>query len=217
MASSATVVQLLWRCFHFYAFHPFPRDSTNSSIYWADFQRAVILLAGQGTDLLGTQEQGEYFWRSDDYFFRKADFKRIFRSISFPKDTSKQLAQTDYDPASILDDIMDVLATTQPQYVCMLPSHDQLESVAQKLFGEASTQTRYQSSRKDLSILLGLILRLRLCKTTRRQRFPIGTFDKADPGDNELAKILISGLAGNQAEEFLTPEQILRAVDLLVS
>ncbi|RAL09117.1 uncharacterized protein BO97DRAFT_427790 [Aspergillus homomorphus CBS 101889] len=67
--------QLLWQCFDFYAQHPFPsnpsEEKTEEKIDADAFQRALSLLAHQGTKLLGTQEEDDYFWRIDDSFFQK--------------------------------------------------------------------------------------------------------------------------------------------------
>jgi hypothetical protein len=220
VAISKAAIQLLWRCFHFYAYHPFPRDATDGKVDSAAFQRAVSLLALQCTDLLGTQDGGDYFWRHDDAFFRQADFKRIFRSIGLPTKctSSDQSLQLDDDSTSVLDDAMDVLAMTQPQTVSLAPSPDQLEPAARKLLGESDLlQKRYQVSREDLSTLLSLLLRLRLQKAKWGSRFHLGAFDKADPRDEELADIMVNGLGGGQEEEDLTSDKVLRAMDLLVS
>jgi hypothetical protein len=112
---------------------------------------------------------------------------------------------------------MDVLAMTQPQTVSLAPSPDQLRPAARKLLGEGTTQTPYRVPRKDLSMFLSLLLRLRLRKAKWGTRFHLGSFDKSNPGDKELADILVNGLVGDQEEENLTSDQVLRAMDLLVS
>lgn len=154
----------------------------------------MTLLAAQGTDILGTQEKGDYFWRfdEDDTFFHRTGFKRMLRSISsiFPG--------TDHDSASsssIVNDVMDVLAMTQPQHMTFAPSADQLEPAARKLLGEGSTaQMGYhcRATRQDLSILLSIPLRMRLYKAKWGLGFHLGSFDKADPENEELASILTS-------------------------
>lgn len=176
------MIQLLWRCFHFYAYHPFPRDATNGQVDSAAFQRAMALLAVQGTDLLGTQEEGSYFWRNDDAFFRKSNFERIFTSIGLPEKTDRPSSQLYYDSASMLEATMDVLAMTQPYTICLSPSPDQLRPAARKLLSEGTFQKRYRILRKDLSRLLSLLLRLRLREAKWKPRFHFGTIEERDLG-----------------------------------
>ena len=75
VAMSEPAVQLLWRCFHFYAYHPFQREGTDGKLDSAAFQRAIALLVVQGTEFLGTQDGGDYFWRNDDALFRNSNFE----------------------------------------------------------------------------------------------------------------------------------------------
>ena len=94
---------------------------------------------------------------------------------------------------------------TQPQTLPWVPSPNQLGPVAQKLLSESATQTRYIVTRKDLSILLSLLLRLRLRKAKWGSPwFHFGAFDEADASDKELADILVDGLGGDQEEGFLS-------------
>lgn len=214
---SEASIQLLWRCFYFYAYHPFPRDTTDGKLDSAAFQRAVALLVVQGTDILGTQDGGDYFWRNDGAYFRKANFESIFRSIGLPENTDRPSNHLDYDSTSILEAAMDVLAMTQPHTVSLAPSPDQLRPAAQKLLGEGASQRRYRIGREDLSALLSLLLRLRLREAKWGSRFHFGTIGKRDPGNEELADILVRGLGENQDEEYLTSGQIIMSMDLLVS
>lgn len=209
--------QLLWRCFHFYAYHPFPRDGTDGKLDSAAFQRAVALLDVQGTEILGTQDGGDYFWRNDDAFFRKSNFERIFRSIGLPENTDRPSIHLDHGSTSNLEDAMDVLAMTQPQTVSLASSPDQLRPAARKLFSEGVFRKGYRIARKDLSRLLSLLLQLRLRDAKWGLRFHFGTLEKRDPDDEELADILVRGLGGNQDEDYLTFSQAMMAMDLLVS
>lgn len=212
VAKSEAVVQLLWRCFLYFAYHPFPRDVTDSSkADSSGFQRAVSLLAGRGTDLLGTQAEGEYFWRHDRAFFRRADFQRIFRSVSLPEGPNNHPT----NPA-LEEDVMDVLAMTQPQSETLAPSPDQLEPASRKLLGEGSVRTGYQLPQKSLSTLLSLLPRLRLHKSKWGSHFHFGTFDDVEPVHERLADILAKGLAGNNDRENLESDHLLRAMDMLV-
>lgn len=61
LASSKSIIQLLWRSFYFFAFHPFPQDPTGGRVDWEAFQRAISMLVAQGADLLGVLEEIESF------------------------------------------------------------------------------------------------------------------------------------------------------------
>ena len=171
----------------------------------------------QCTDILGTQDGGDYFWRNDDAFFRKANLESIFRSISHPEDTDKPSIHADYDSSPIVETAMDVLAMTQPQTVSLAPSPDQLRSAARKLLNESAFKKRYRIARKDLSRLLSLLLQLRQREAKWGLRFHFGTIEQGDPGEEGLADILMKGLGGDQDEEYLTSRQSVMAMELLVS
>lgn len=89
---SEAMVQLLWTCFHFYAYHPFPRDATNGQVDSAAFQRAVALLAVQGTDLLGTQEEGIYFWCNDEASSANPTSKKSLQVLASQRSQTDRLA-----------------------------------------------------------------------------------------------------------------------------
>lgn len=76
---------------------------------------------------------------------------------------------------------------------------------------------QYRLTRKDLSLLLSLLLRLILRKEKSGGRRCFGQFEKADHGDKELADILVNGVTGEQEGEYLTPDQVRRVPKLLVS
>ena len=118
---------------------------------------------------------------------------------------------------SSLEDAMDVLAMTQPQTVSWAPSPYQLGHAARKLFSEGVSQERCRIARKDLSSLLSLLLRLRLRDAKWGTLFHVGTLEKRDPADEELADILVGGLGGDQDEDYLTSSLKIMAMDLLVS
>ncbi|EED21037.1 hypothetical protein TSTA_082700 [Talaromyces stipitatus ATCC 10500] len=161
IATTEHTNSLLWRCFHFYAYHPFPRHDMHQ-IDESVFQRAVILLAVQGTDFLGTQDGGDYFWRNDTDFFYDADFRRILRSINpaFPEHKSQPTSQI-----SVVNNVMGVLATTQPYAVTLAPSPDLLESAARRLLDSVpgGNRLRYRLYADDFSGLVTLLLQLRIC------------------------------------------------------
>ena len=175
----------------------------------------MALLVAQGTDLLGTQDSGDYFWRSEDAYFQRANFEALFRSIGLTDNTEK--LTIDSSSVSILEAAMDVLAMTQPYNVCLAPSPEQLRPAAQKLLEEGSFQSRYRTARKDLSNLLSLLFRVSLRRDKWGSYFHFGSIGACDPSDLELADILVEGLAGNQDVEYLTSAQTITATDLLVS
>ncbi|KAH8700643.1 hypothetical protein BGW36DRAFT_357296 [Talaromyces proteolyticus] len=178
-------INLLWRCFQFHAYHPFPRHDVHQ-IHESAFQRAVILLAVRGTDLLGTQDGGDYIWREDTDFFHDADFRRILRSISHAS------VQNESDPAmSVVNDVMDVLATTQPHMVNFAPSPDLLEPAARRLLD--SVPVRDELRADDLSILLALLLQLRVHKQKWGTSLHFGEFDQGSSCE-ELARTITTGI-----------------------
>ena len=166
---------------------------------------------------MGTQDEGDYFWRHDDAFFHKSDFERIFRSIGLPENTDRSSIHLDHGSISSLEDAMDVLAMTQPQTVSLAPSTYQLGLAARNLLSKGIFQERCRISCKDLSRLLSLLLRLRLLDAKWGTRFHFGTLEKRDPADEELADILVRGLGGDQDEDYLTSSLNIMAMDLLVS
>ena len=212
-------VQLMWKCFYYYAYHPFPSANSGGKVEWAAFQRAVSLLALQCTKILGTQDEGAYFWRSDhnDASFQKRNFARVFRSIGAPITKGNESLQMEFSSADMLNDTMDVLAMTQPHTIKMAPSPDQLRSAAQNLLAESAIPMQYTVTREDLSALLSLLSRLRLHTATWGSGFKLGTFEKAIPVYKELADITVNGLGGDQEGNLLSPDQREKVMDLLVS
>lgn len=179
----------MWRCFYFSAYHPFPTSSEiDAKIDQDAFERAVTLLAAQGTDLLGTLEEGDYFWCSDKdaTSFHMASFDRVVRSATCFYHGYSCLS------ASLVVDVMDVLAMTQPQNVNFTPSADQLEPAARKLLDEGSTRRcRCRAATKDLSMLLSILLRMKLEKAKWGLGFHFGGFDKANSKNEKLARIMV--------------------------
>nr|POE60982.1 lysm domain-containing protein [Quercus suber] len=209
-------IELLWRCFHFYAYHPFPRDATNAKIDIDAFLRAVSLLATHGTKLLGMQDGGSYHWRFDEGFFRNADFQRIFRSIERPVKVDTAAGYPDPNVTSIVEDTMDVLAMVVPSSISLAPSPDQLEPTARRLLGACGPfQTDYAVFRNDLSTLLRLLLRTRLEKPTWGPGLHLGSFDDAESEDGVLADSLLSEVLKDAVQDDLTIEGLTSIMDLL--
>lgn len=218
---SDAIIDLLWTCFYFYAYHPFPRrDVGDGRIEWSAFQRSVSLLAARGTGLLGTLEDGDYSWRYDECFTRRVNFNRILRSIGRledPTSGTQQQSQPGSDISTfIVDDVMDVLAMSQPQDISVHPSPDLLKPAAKKLIDEGATPVQFWIKSEQLSLLLSLLLRMKLHETKwARKEFHYGTFDEQCPQDDELACVFTNRLAGQGT--VLTSDQAQKALDMLVS
>jgi hypothetical protein len=195
---------LLWRCLHFYAHYPFARSSRGSRIDLKGFQRAVALLVFRGTDSLGTQQPGDHYWRHDEAVFREADFRRMLRSISEPAQfysVEKQWA---------VDDVMDVLATTQPHSATLAPSPDQLREAAERI--RPSGSMKHRLCRDEFSLFLRLLLQLRVWGV-EGSRLPSGIFN----GDSSSA---CQELADSIADAICCEDQTIDAgivADVLVS
>lgn len=214
LTSSKGAMRLLWRSFHFYAYHPFPRNTAKGRIDWEAFQRAATMLAAQGADLLGILEEIECYWRFDgDNLYHQAKLKRIFRSIGTPEQSIELCDESSH----IVEETADVLAMTQPFFMHNGPHEHQLTPTARRLLGEDLIRTRYRVSRNDLATLLSILNRLHLSKDSWGLSFPFGSFEQAELGDDELANILLNGLEGDQRQEDLEFEHVNHIMHLLVS
>ena len=214
-AISDAALQLLWRSFHFYAHHPFPRDSQYGEVDFDAFQRAVLLTVFQCDELLGTREL-DWFWRNDAAFFRRARFERMFRSIGVAESTTHVLKQQN-GMTSALSDAMDVLIMLVPQFMHAAPSPEQLEVVARNLFAREPTLTQREVRREDVSILMDLLLRMRLTNEKWGSSYHLGDFVDASPADKELTEALVNSLIGDGSEQIVTSDQLLLAIDIVVS
>ncbi|KAK5994865.1 hypothetical protein PT974_03251 [Cladobotryum mycophilum] len=191
-AISDPAIRLLWRSFHFYAYHPFPHQLQDAKINYDAFQRAALLTIFQCDDLLGTREF-EWYWRKDEAFFRRASCERIFRSIGVPE-TATQLSSRQSDMTSIVSDAMDVLVMTAPQFM----------HVAQR-----------EVKREHVSTLIGLLLRMRLKKDKWAWLYHHGDFAEANPAAEELAEALTGSLFGNESDQTMAPKQLSEAISLI--
>ena len=215
VAVSEAEVQLLWKCFHFHAYHPFPRNVIDGKVDFSAFQRAIALLVVQGNETLSGCE-GVTYWIWHHHFLNTS-FERILRSISLPEETDGPSVHFSQDS---MDEAMWVLrALTKPLMADAhgFPDPDLLRPTARKLVGENGVERRCLIARKDLSILLSLLLRLKLGEARWGGRFHVGTIEKRDLDDEVLVDVLAKGLGVNQDEEYLTSGHIGIAMDLLVS
>ena len=211
---SKASLQLLWRCFHFYAFYPFPRDVTNDMVDYNAFQRAVTLLVARGTDLLGMVDNEGWHWRSDKSYIPQANLQRIVRSIGSTERTYEKSHDivAEFDPA--VDETMDVLKMIAPFQMHCGPWEDHLHPVARRLLGE-STRIRPRVSWEDLSELLSLVLRLRLFETKRPLGLRFGEFGDPSPA-NETAKRIVNELREGYMEDYIPLKHYARLINALV-
>lgn len=215
VAVSDAAVQLLWRSFHFYAYHPFPRDLQDARVDYDAFQRAALLTVFRCDGLLGTREL-DWYWRRDDAFFRDASLARMFRSLA-PQDKvgSEKLTEED-DMSSSLSDAMDVLVMLGPQFIHAMPSEEQLEAVARRLFVSGSAAARRAVGRQDVSTFMDLLLRMRLRKEKWGLLHHYGSVVEAGPADEEFTNALVSSFSTDESE-IITPEQLLGSKTTMVS
>ncbi|KFY52153.1 hypothetical protein V496_08613 [Pseudogymnoascus sp. VKM F-4515 (FW-2607)] len=141
-----STIQLLWRSFTYYAYHPFPRHEHD--VDFAAFTRAVFFLVYRCDELFGTPDfaiSDMFFlytpWRSEG---GAADWRRIrieplWRSIGTPCSKGSGLDENKTKP--VLLDAMDVLCVISPEFVHFGPTPEQLESVARRLLDGAAVRT----------------------------------------------------------------------------
>ncbi|KAJ5818249.1 hypothetical protein N7474_003840 [Penicillium riverlandense] len=207
-----TAIDVLWSCFYFYAFHPFPRHGAdNGKIERPAFERAIILLAFKGTEFLGTTRGHHY--RASTYgrlYICRSNVDRIFRSIGR---VSHRPNQSSLGSPFIDEDVMDVLASAQPNPVKGNLGANTLKLPAQRLLKGANPQ--YQVHIKDLTTLTGLLNRMRLYKLTWGQQcFHYGSLENSSPQKMELVDILVQPFRPDR-EGFLTLDSMTRGLDIL--
>ncbi|KAF7527828.1 hypothetical protein G7054_g10346 [Neopestalotiopsis clavispora] len=210
---------LLWRSFHFYAHHPFPRHlEQTTNLDFDAFQRAALLTVFQCDSLLGTREL-DWFWRRDATFFHNASFARVFRSLAAPEMVTKyhddkSIAQVN-DITTSLSDAMDVLVMVGPQYIHAMPPEKQLEDVARRLFISRPAVGQGAVRREDISTLIDLLLRTRLDKKQWSSSYHYGHVLQPDPASQGFTKALVAGLMGDESKQSTIPEELLDATGLL--
>ncbi|KAK9778135.1 putative TLDc domain-containing protein [Seiridium cardinale] len=216
-AISDSAIQLLWRSFCFYAYHPFPRELRHVNVDFDGFKRAALLNVLQCDRLLGTREL-EWYWRNDAAYFHRASFERIFRSIAAPdKNTDNELPHEKNDTTSMLSDAMDVLVMVGPQFMHAMPSTGQLETIARKLSIEGPAIARKAVTREESSILISLLLRVDLRKEKWGWLHHFGDVVADSPLCEGLTKALINHLTGGEDEQSITSDQLLKATNSMAS
>ena len=221
-------MQLLWRCFYYFVFHPFPRYPANGSLNYYAFQRAVAFLTTQGTDLLSYWVEEDYIVRSPHELYSREDggwfcpslhqaqFARILQSMGQSYQGESLLSKDSLQ--SLVGQTVDVLVMTQPSSIDVGPNPEGLDPVARRLLGEELLRSQHLVAHKDLLTLLELLLRLRLQPATWGLGFHYGRFEASDPKYNELATILANGLTTNQTSQNLDFDLLLsQTMELFVS
>ena len=219
-------IRLLWRSFSYYAYHPFPRgDIDRTRVDESAFQRAVLLLALQTNDLLGTQE-GDWFWRNDDEYFHRKSWERMLRSIALPCAVKVDGERGERDVTeAMVSDIMDVLSMTQPQPgLPNSPSPEQLEPAARRFHADSNRGARYiaRATKADVRALVEVLMRLRLGDEKWGRLFHVGNLGVSSDRGAELAKTLANesfppGRQEGGEDDILTSDNITKLMDRLVS
>ncbi|PYH68674.1 uncharacterized protein BO88DRAFT_444355 [Aspergillus vadensis CBS 113365] len=210
-----TAIDVLWSCFCFYAYHPFPLiGADDRKLELPAFERALILLSLQGTELLGIEDDG--FGRRWGPFREKCNCKvrinRIFRSISIgsPHLTSHPHV-TNFDTL-VTEDAIDAMLTICPSHPKLSATPEKLTPLAERLLEGRTVQ--FQMKVKDLAHIICLIMRLRVYKTTWGRGFHYGSLEEPSPEKEELANVLAQSFSHDQ-DESLSPDLVLRALEIL--
>ena len=160
---------ILWRCLHFHAFFPFPQKPQR--LDYNAFQRAIGFLAAEGNLRLGDNADGIFMDRDrypDDSARASKHLWMLFRSLaghSAEVNEPKVVATNPAGLSNTEDDLMEVLALTQPDNACIMPAPiEELRPHARRVLG-SSTQCTYSSiPRGDFLSLLKLVLSVQLDK-----------------------------------------------------
>lgn len=187
----------------------------NGLVEYDGFQRGILLTALQGDGLLGSMEF-DYFLHNAELFFRTASFRRIFRSIGVISEKGAAIAEEE-ETGSILSDTIGALIVVTPQFFNCCPSTEQLKVAARRLLAEEPTPTQRKLRRADISTLVDLLLRIKLKEKKWEKFFHSGDIAIASLADQELTEALVNRLAGDESEKSLTPDQLLQAMDAMVS
>ncbi|PYI12677.1 hypothetical protein BO78DRAFT_356966 [Aspergillus sclerotiicarbonarius CBS 121057] len=207
-----TAINVLWSCFCFYAYYPFPLPGAgDKKLELPAFERGFILLSLQGAWLLGNVDDGFGYSRGRTQEPCRCGFRinRIFRSISLSSSDSPVAGSDTF----ITDDVIDALLPIFPAHPKLFPSIDkQLKPLAERLLDGRTDQ--YQIKVNDLAALLGLLMRMKVYKPTWGRDFHYGSLEESSPEKEELANILARSFCLGQDED-LAPDSVLRALDIL--
>ena len=160
---------ILWRCLRFHAFFPFPQRSRR--LDYDAFQRAIGFLAAEGNLRLGGNASGIRMNADrcpDDIARASKNMWLLFRSLADDSAVLNENKVVETNLAGLSnteDDLMEVLALTQPDNLCIMPAPiEELRPHARRILG-SSTPCAYSSiPRGDFLSLLKLILSVQLEK-----------------------------------------------------
>ena len=182
------------------------------------------MLAYKGTMLLGTVMMGMMHLARDHWAYRESgrpctcrqNLDRILRSISQrTTDISKTHRVSWISSPSIKDDMMDVIATTQPNRVKAITGAFELEPPAQRLLTQRGANYHYRLSVDSFATLMKMLIRVRLYQSIwSPQNYSYGTLEEPNPQQDELVNILLKQF--ELSEGFLVPDSISRIFDILV-
>ncbi|KAM0800037.1 hypothetical protein BDR22DRAFT_259109 [Usnea florida] len=162
-------IPLLWRCFYFHAYFPFPRETDR--LDYSAFQRAIGLLAAEGTLCLGDDKWGTYMDR-DRYPDANARASKrlwiLFKSLSTRNplpDHCRSTKSSVLDLSTTEDDLMDVLALTQPDNPCfILAPIEELRPHAKRILSSSKCHTYSSIPQREFLGLLRLMLSIQIDK-----------------------------------------------------
>ena len=170
-------IPLLWRCFHFHAYFPCPREPDR--LDYSAFQRAIGLLAAEGNLRLGDNADGITM---DRHRFPDANARSskslwiLFKSLSTRTPLPGQIRPTRssvLDLSTTEDDLMDVLALTQPSNPCIIPAPiEELRPHAKRILGSSKSQNYHSVSQGDFLSLLNLMLSIQMDEPERGPHQP---------------------------------------------
>ena len=160
---------ILWRCLRFHAFFPFPRKP--QYLDYNAFQRAIGFLAAEGNLCLGDNADG-ISMNTDRYPDDSARASKhlwmLFKSLaghSVEENEPKVVATNLAGLSNTEDDLMEVLALTQPNNPCIIPAPiEELRPHARRILGSSTPCTCSSIPRRDFMSLLKLILSVQLDK-----------------------------------------------------
>ena len=162
-------IPLLWGCFHFHAHSPFPRETDR--LDYSAFQRAIELLATERNLRLGDNANGITMDR-DRYPDANARASKrlwiLFKSLSTRTplpDHSRSTESSVLDLSTTEDDVMDVLALTQPDNPSIMPAPiKELRPHAKRILGSSTFHTYYSIPQRDFLSLLRLMMSIQINK-----------------------------------------------------
>ncbi|CAD6590268.1 MAG: hypothetical protein ASARMPREDX12_004235 [Alectoria sarmentosa] len=159
-------IPILWRCFHFHAYFPFPQKPER--LDYSAFQRAIGLLAAEGNLRLGDNADGVTM-DADKYPDTNARaLKRLsilFKSLSIESRLNqlKSIGSSVADWSSTEEHLMDVLCLTQPDDPCIMPAPiEELRPHAERILSSSTPYTCSLIPRRDFLRLLKLLLSVQL-------------------------------------------------------